>query len=44
MQYDDEDVLDLRIKDNEVFLLAEWKNFPSKIRKHDINKIEIEAE
>lgn len=44
MQYDDGNILDLEIKDNKIFLLVEWKNFPPKVRKTDVSKIEIEAE
>lgn len=44
MQYDDGNILDLEIKDNKMFLLIEWKNFPPKVRKTDVSKIEIEAE
>ncbi len=44
MQYDDGDILDFEIKDNKIFLLVEWKNFPPKNRKTDVSKIEIEAE
>jgi hypothetical protein len=44
MQYDDGNILDLKIKDNKIFLLVEWKNFPPKVRKTDVSKIEIEAE
>jgi len=44
MEYDDGDILDFQINKNTVFLLIEWKNFPPKIRKTDVSKIEIEAE
>jgi len=44
MEYDDGDILDLEIKNNRVFLLIEWKNFPPKSSKTDVSKIEIEAE
>ena len=44
MEYDDGDILDLEIKDNKVFLLVEWKNFPPKNRNTDVSRIEIEAE
>ena len=44
MQYDDGDILEFEIKGNKVFLLIEWRNFPPKIRKTDVSKIEIEAE
>lgn len=44
MQYDDGNILDLEIKGNKIFLLVEWKNFPPKVRKADVSKIEIEAE
>jgi hypothetical protein len=44
MEYDDGDILDFEINGHQVFLLIEWKNFPPKIRKTDVSKIEIEAE
>jgi hypothetical protein len=43
MQYDDGDILDFEIQGNTVFLLIEWKNFPPRIHKTDVSKIEIEA-
>lgn len=45
-QYDDGNILDLEIKNNKVFVLIEWKNWPPKprLRTHDVSKIEIEAE
>jgi hypothetical protein len=44
MEYDDGNILDFEIKDNRVFLLIEWQNFPPKSYKTDVSKIEIEAE
>ncbi len=44
MEYDDGDILDFEISGHTVFLLIEWRNFPPKIRKTDVSKIEIEAE
>ena len=44
MLYDNGNILDLEIRDNKIFLLVEWKNFPPKARKNDVSKIEIEAE
>lgn len=44
MNYDDGDILDLKIDNNKVFLLIEWKNFPPKTHVIDVSKIEIEAE
>jgi hypothetical protein len=43
-EYDDGEILRLRIDGNKVFLLIEWKNFPPKSRTTDIGTIEIEAE
>ena len=44
MTHDDGDILDFQIKGHTVLLLIEWKNFPLKNSKTDVNKIEIEAE
>ena len=43
-EYDDGEILDLKIDDNKVFLLIEWTNFPPKARVTDTGTIEIEAE
>jgi hypothetical protein len=43
-EYDDGEILDLKIDNNKVFLLIEWTNFPPKTRVTDVGTIEIEAE
>ncbi len=43
-EYDDGEILRLRINNNKVFLLIEWTNFPPKTRVNDVSTIEIEAE
>jgi len=42
-EYDDGDILDLKIYKDKIFLLIEWKNFPPKSSKTEVCKIEIEA-
>jgi hypothetical protein len=42
-EYDDGEVLRLRIDNNKVFLFIEWKNFPPKPDRIDYSTIEIEA-
>ena len=44
MQYDDGDILELKIAGNRVFLLIQWKDFPPKTCLTDVSKIEIEAQ
>lgn len=43
-EYDDGEILRLRIDNKKVFFLIEWKNFPPKLRTEDVGTIEIEAE
>lgn len=43
-EYDDGEILDLKIDSNKVFLLIEWTNFPPKTRVTDVGTVEIEAQ
>lgn len=43
-EYDDGEILELKIHNNKMRLLIEWKNFPPKTRVRDFGEIEIEAE
>ncbi len=43
-EYDDGEILHLKIHNNTMLLLLEWTNFPPKTRMTDVSKIEIEAE
>ena len=42
MNYQDGEILHLKIDDNKVSLLVEWKNFPPKGQANDVSRIEIE--
>jgi len=43
-EYDDGEILDLKVNKNTIVLIVEWKNFPPKKRITVTNEIEIESD